>query len=194
MKIHSAVFMKSCIISKDYPPDIMPEVAFAGRSNVGKSSIINALCRPFKIAKTSQTPGKTRMLNFYLINEAFRFVDLPGYGYAHVDLSTRASWQKMVESYLSAGRRLKSVALLIDSRRWFQEEEYRLIEYLEEFRIPVDLAFTKIDKLNRSETVSLKRRLDQETDLEADGYFFLSSTRNLGIAEFGKRLTSRLSE
>jgi GTP-binding protein len=117
MKVLSAQFMKAAERQKDYPTGGLPEVAFAGRSNVGKSSMINTLLGRRNLVRTSKTPGLTRMLNFYLINDRFIFVDLPGYGYARVPLQVKKKWGPMVETYLNTRKELTGVVVIMDARR-----------------------------------------------------------------------------
>lgn len=151
MKILSADFVKSAFTSKDYPPDDLPEVAFAGKSNVGKSSLINSLVNRRNLAHTSSTPGRTQSLNFYLINRRFMFVDLPGYGFAHVSKDTKKSWKPMVEAYLKGRKTLRLVVVILDSRRVPHQDDLNLISWLRHRALPVLVVLTKIDKLSRSE-------------------------------------------
>ncbi|MEM5788274.1 MAG: ribosome biogenesis GTP-binding protein YihA/YsxC, partial [Syntrophobacteraceae bacterium] len=114
--VRSAEFITSAVHPKQYPDGHLPEIAFAGRSNVGKSSLINCLLQRKKLVRTSRTPGRTQLINFFLINETFRFVDLPGYGYAKVAQSVRASWGPMIETYLAGRQNLKGVIQIMDLR------------------------------------------------------------------------------
>ena len=116
MKISSVEFVKSAVKVRDFPPELRGEIAFAGRSNVGKSSLINTLVNRKKLAKISSTPGRTRTINYFVINDDFYFVDLPGYGYAKVSKSMRESWRPMVDNYLKS-KRLAGLILIIDIRR-----------------------------------------------------------------------------
>jgi len=192
MKIKTAEFLKSAVEPEGFPPDNLPEIAFAGRSNSGKSTLINALVRKKKLAQTSRTPGKTRLINFFLINEAFRFVDLPGYGYAKVPMSVRSSWKKMVESYLGNRKSLKAVVLIIDARRGPQAEELQILHYLEGKGIPAVIAMTKADKLRSSELRKLEDRLLQDQGMDKTSFTFCSSKKNLGINELRSRIASRV--
>ncbi len=151
MKIVSAEFVKSAIHERDFPKEKFPEMAFVGRSNVGKSSLINALLGRKGLAKTSSTPGRTRLVNFFRVNHKLTFVDLPGYGYAKVAASLRGEWKPMIEGYLEKRDNLKGVVLIMDIRRPPEVEEEMLIEFLASLEIPVVVALTKVDKLSGNE-------------------------------------------
>jgi GTP-binding protein len=150
MKVTDAVFVKSATDPRKYPQYGYPEVAFAGRSNVGKSSLINCLVRQKSLAKTSSSPGKTRLLNFFLVNSALSLVDLPGYGFAKVPLKVREHWGSMVETYLKRRKELRLVVLLLDARRTPTEQDLQLLEWLRHYQIPSIIVVTKIDKVSRS--------------------------------------------
>jgi GTP-binding protein len=150
MLIKSVEFVTSAVRPSQFPAPDMPEFAFAGRSNVGKSSLINTLVNRKKLVKTSSTPGKTRLINFFCVNDALMFVDLPGYGYAAVPESERRSWQPMIEQYLSARENLKAVVVILDIRRTPGSEEIQLLEWLEQRDIPAVLVVTKSDKLSKA--------------------------------------------
>lgn len=141
--------MKAAERQKDYPTGGLPEVAFAGRSNVGKSSMINTLLGRRNLVRTSKTPGLTRMLNFYLINDRFIFVDLPGYGYARVPLQVKKKWGPMIETYLNRRKELTGVVLIMDARRPPTESDMVLVDYLRSLERRVIVAATKSDKLSR---------------------------------------------
>ena len=147
MEIKSAEFVKSSIDLSQMPPETLPEYAFAGRSNVGKSSWINALCRRKSLAKTSGTPGKTQTANFFLINQAWHLVDLPGYGYAKVSHKQRAGFSDLIESYLLKREVLQCVFVLVDCRIPPQKSDLEFIEFLGEEGIPMVILYTKTDKL-----------------------------------------------
>ncbi|MBD3170577.1 MAG: YihA family ribosome biogenesis GTP-binding protein [candidate division Zixibacteria bacterium] len=133
-----------------------PQVAIAGRSNVGKSSLINKVTGRKAIARVSSTPGKTRMLNFFSVNDRYLIIDLPGYGYAKVSKNERRNWQPMVEGLLTNSDKLKGLVLLADGRRGLQEEEIELMDFCEHYHVEGILIFTKIDKLKQSEKARLK--------------------------------------
>lgn len=146
MEIRSAKYLVSSPRAENCPAANMPEYAFIGRSNVGKSSLINMLTRQTKLAKTSSSPGKTQMINHFLINEEWYIVDLPGYGYAKVSQKQRASFQKMIEDYMTKRENLMTVFVLIDSRHKPQEKDLEFIRQLGEWGVPFNLIFTKADK------------------------------------------------
>ncbi len=150
MIIKTVEFVKSAVKPSQYPEHILPEIAFAGRSNVGKSSLINRLIQRKNMVKTSSQPGCTQLINFFLINESLSFVDLPGYGYARVSKKIRAQWQPMVETYLSFRKNLMGLILLIDIRRDLRKEEFDLIEWLETHEMPFLAVLTKSDKLSKT--------------------------------------------
>ena len=136
MIIKKVEFIKSAVKPSQYPEYEYPEIAFAGRSNVGKSSLINTLINRKEMVKTSSKPGCTRLINFFLVNETLSFVDLPGYGYAKVSKKIRAQWQPMVNQYLSLRKNLRGLILLVDIRRDFEKEETDIVSWLEEYGLP----------------------------------------------------------
>lgn len=150
MKITSAEFITSATRPSQYPPLGLPEIAFAGRSNVGKSSLINVLVNRKRLVKTSSTPGRTQLVNFFDINDQVTFVDLPGYGYARVPAAVRKKWGPMIETYLSGRTTLKGVVLILDIRRIPREQEHHLIAWLEHYSIARMLVLTKADKLSKT--------------------------------------------
>ncbi len=150
MIIHSATFLKSSPTLKDCPSSNRPEFGFIGRSNVGKSSLINMLTGWSKLAKTSVQPGKTRTINHYTINEKWYLVDLPGYGYAKVPVSLREKWVKATENYILKRENLVSLFVLLDSRHKPQKSDLEFMEFLGNNQIPFARVFTKSDKLSQS--------------------------------------------
>ena len=148
IKIKSAEFKTSCVKLSACPPGEFPEIAFAGRSNVGKSSLMNRLLNRTSLVKVSQTPGKTQTLNFFLINGLFYFVDLPGYGYARVPESVKKEWQGMIEGYLSGRKQLRLVVLLLDIRREPLAQDLQMKEWLDFHHVPALVVATKSDKLS----------------------------------------------
>mgnify|MGYP001764096729 CR=1 FL=1 len=150
MMITSAEFVTSAVRPAQFPPPDLPEFAFAGRSNVGKSSLINTLVSRRKLVQTSSTPGKTRLINFFRINGALMFVDLPGYGYARVSEEERRRWRPMVEQYISGRDNLKAVVVVLDIRRTPNAEDGQLLQWLDHQEIPCLLVATKADKLSKT--------------------------------------------
>lgn len=150
MIIRSAKFICSAVTPEHYPPADLPEVAFAGRSNVGKSSLINKILNRKKLVRTSKTPGRTQLLNFFEINEIYRFVDLPGYGYAKVPAEVQKRWRPMVETYLTSRSNMRGMVLLLDIRREPSKEDLNLWHWLQTMSIEVVTVITKVDKLSRN--------------------------------------------
>ena len=157
MIVKSAEFVKSAAKRKQYPASQLPEFAFAGRSNVGKSSLINCLLNRKRLVKTSRTPGRTQLINFFLINGEISFVDLPGYGYAKTPQKVRESWGPMVQDYLFERKNLLAVVLAMDIRRSPKEDELNLIRLLESLNIERVLILTKADKLSKNKQNNQKR-------------------------------------
>ena len=153
MIIKSAEFVTSAVKTSQYPPEVLPEIAFAGRSNVGKSSLINTLVNRKRLVKTSSTPGRTQLINFFDINQNLTFVDLPGYGYARVPAAIRKKWGPMIETYLSTRQTLKGVVIIMDIRRLPREEEQNLIHWLAHYSIASILVLTKTDKLSKTKLI-----------------------------------------
>ena len=151
MKITSAEFVKSAFAEEHWTTDGLPEVAFLGRSNVGKSSLLNSLLQRKGLARTSNTPGRTQSLNYFLINKRFYFVDLPGYGYARVSKAVRSSWGKMAEDYLAKREQLVLCIQLIDSRHEPTEQDRQLFEWLRHYGKTQLIVATKSDKLSSNE-------------------------------------------
>ena len=162
MVIHSAVYVISSPDHTQCPKPDRPEYAFIGRSNVGKSSLINMICNNDHLAKTSGTPGKTQLINHFNIDNKWYIVDLPGYGFAKVSLASRKKWEKMIEDYLRKRENLVSVFILIDSRHSPQKNDLEFVNRLGEWQIPFCLVFTKADKENqRTVSKNVKDFLDK---------------------------------
>ena len=165
MKILSAEFVLSAREPGHYPPALLPEIAFAGRSNVGKSSLINTLVKRKGLARTSNTPGRTQEINFFAVNDRFAFIDLPGYGYAKVPEKIRSHWGPMIETYLSQRETLRLVVLILDIRRDPSEEDRQLIGWLQYYRLPFLIVLTKIDKVSRGQRAERQRRITEALEL-----------------------------
>jgi len=193
MKILTADFIKSVADVKQIPKEPYPHIAIVGRSNVGKSSLINFMVNRKKLAQVSSTPGKTALLNFFLINNLFYLVDFPGYGYARRSQSERERWAKLIESYLDKVEALRAVILLIDVRRGFDEQDRDFIAWLQLHKHVVLVVYTKCDKLAFGER---KRQLDAfNRELERQGVqpgIATSVVAHMGKDEFWKALNGVL--
>jgi len=159
MKITETIFEVSAASAKQFPEPTLPEIVFVGRSNVGKSSLLNSITGRKQLAKVSATPGKTQQINFFRINAAFRFADCPGYGFAEVAQSTREQWAKLIESYFHADRPLCLVILLVDSRLPLQAIDARMISWFIDVELPLQIVLTKIDKLTQKDRVRQGKEL-----------------------------------
>lgn len=166
-------------------PDDLPQVAFSGRSNVGKSSLINTLLRRTrsKIARVSQDPGKTRMLNFYRVNDDFLLVDLPGYGFAKVPDHVQEKWKRLVEGYLSRQERIKGVVHLVDARHDPSPLDRQMLDYLSALRLPTLVVITKVDKLKRSRRREQLRKIGEILALDREQVLAFSSRTGEGREE-----------
>jgi GTP-binding protein len=184
MRIKKSEFITSAVKKNQYPIDNRAEIAFVGRSNVGKSSLINSLTNRKKLAKVSQTPGKTRLVNFFLINDDFYLVDLPGYGYAKVSKQEKDSWGKTVEMYLSGREQLKRVVLLVDSRHKPTNDDIIMHEWIKHFGYDVIIVATKSDKLTRNNLKKSEKVIMETLKLSHnDKLYFFSSLNKEGKDE-----------
>ncbi|MGT2762429.1 ribosome biogenesis GTP-binding protein YihA/YsxC [Streptococcus intermedius] len=179
---HNAEILLSAANKSHYPQDEIPEIALAGRSNVGKSSFINTLLNRKNLARTSGKPGKTQLLNFFNIDNQLRFVDVPGYGYAKVSKTERAKWGRMIEEYLTTRGNLRAVVSLVDFRHEPSADDVQMYEFLKYYEIPVVVVATKADKIPRSkwnkhESV-IKKRLDFDKN---DDFLIFSSVNKDGL-------------
>ncbi|MEK6776263.1 MAG: ribosome biogenesis GTP-binding protein YihA/YsxC [bacterium] len=190
MKILSAEFVLSAVHEKDYPAEILPEVAFVGRSNVGKSSLINALLNRKKLVKVSSTPGRTQMINFFLINQALYFVDLPGYGFAKVPKDVRERFGPMVEQYLEKNQSLCCVVHILDARHKPTQGDRLMREYLLYHGIRVLTAVTKSDKVPMGQRRTQVRQIREFMGLaEEDLLILFSAVTSEGRNEIWKALS-----
>jgi len=167
MQIRSAEFLRGVARSGDLPDDGLPQIAFAGRSNVGKSSLINCLTGRRALARTSNTPGRTQEINFFLINGAFHFVDLPGFGFAKVPLRVREKWGRLIEAYLRRAEELRAVVFLLDARHGPQPNDLELLNWLLAVEVPFIPVLTKADKLPKTKIAQALRSLREKAPILA---------------------------
>lgn len=179
MSFSDAIFETSAYHKEQLTVSDLPEIVFSGRSNVGKSSMINRLLNRKKLARVSAAPGKTASVNFYRCN-GFRLVDLPGYGYAKVSREEKLKWAELVEGYLNQRRRVALVVQLVDARHPLTRDDADMIGYLKAYNLPFVIAATKMDKLNKSELAARKVEIPQETEQPEDRILFFSSTSGEG--------------
>ncbi|KGX88065.1 ribosome biogenesis GTP-binding protein YihA/YsxC [Pontibacillus marinus] len=168
MKVNQAELVISAVSKKQYPTEPLPEIALAGRSNVGKSSFINKIIQRKALARTSSKPGKTQTLNFYKINDAYYFVDVPGYGYAKVSKKEREKWGKMMEEYFAERENLNMAVLIIDIRHDPTNDDVMMYDFLKHFDLPVTVIATKLDKIKRGQRAKHLQRIIQVLELEEE--------------------------
>ena len=176
MEIKKAEYFKSVFDLKDLPHDNFPQIAFAGRSNVGKSSLINILTNQKNLAKISKTPGKTKALNFFKINDRFYFVDLPGYGFAKVSKTVKGGWEDLIENYLKSSPNLKGLIQILDCRHPPSEDDWEMLEFLDFINLKYLVVLNKSDKLSYSELPKNAQKFKQILNHE-DFLFFSSKTK-----------------
>ena len=181
---HNADILLSAANKSHYPQDEIPEVALAGRSNVGKSSFINTMLNRKNLARTSGKPGKTQLLNFFNIDDKLRFVDVPGYGYARVSKKEREKWGKMIEEYLTSRENLKAVISLVDLRHEPSADDVQMYEFLKYYEIPVILVATKADKIPRGKWNKHESMIKKKLDFDkTDTFIIFSSVNKTGVEE-----------
>ena len=173
---HNAEILISAANKSHYPQDDIPEIALAGRSNVGKSSFINTLLNRKNLARTSGKPGKTQLLNFFNIDDKLRFVDVPGYGYAKVSKTERAKWGKMIEEYLTSRENLRAVVSLVDLRHDPSVDDVQMYEFLKYYEIPVILVATKADKIPRGKWNKHESAIKKKLNFDPNDDFILFSS------------------
>lgn len=181
MEIKQAEFITSAVVPSQYPEDDRVEIAFVGRSNVGKSSIINTLTNRRKLVKVSGTPGKTKLINFFMINNSFYFVDLPGYGYAKVSKTEKATWAKTIETYLMTREQLKMIVLLVDSRHKPTQDDVAMYNWVKHFGHELIVVATKSDKVKNSEMSKSRKTIREGLGMTDDEkLLYFSSLKKTG--------------
>lgn len=188
MNVTTAVFIKSAVKPSQYPTSHMPEFAFAGRSNVGKSSVINTLVGRKKLVKTSGAPGRTQTINFFLVNDSLYFTDLPGYGYAKVPIEVKQQWGPMVETYFQTRSGLRSVIVILDIRRLPNEGDQNLVEWLRHYDIPAIMVLTKADKLKKGKQAEQRKKIAEVLSVSPSDMVLFSSLNGKGRRELWAKL------
>lgn len=176
------------------PDTALPEVAFAGRSNVGKSSLLNTLVRRKKFARVSNTPGRTRQINFFRVNDQFVLADLPGYGYARVSKERRAEWKPLIENYLTTSHNLHGIVLLFDVRHDPTNHDLQMLDFLAELEIPTIVVLTKIDKLTTGQLSRRVPEIARQIGAESGHVILFSAVTGIGRDELGEALVALLAE
>ena len=191
MRVKSAKFTKSATHPEHYPRDGRAEVAFLGRSNVGKSSLMNSLLGVRGLARTSSAPGRTQLINFFLIDDAFYFVDLPGYGYARVPSDVKREWGPMVQKYLATRPNLVLSIVITDSRHEPTKLDLQMIEWLQSRGKPFVIIATKADKLSGNQ---LRAKISRESAVQNDKLIVYSAVTRIGADRLWKEITTRISD
>lgn len=197
MQVKSVEFVNKAANQGQFPPGELPEVAFCGRSNVGKSSLINTLLGRKRLAATSSSPGKTRTIDFYVINRRFFLVDLPGYGFAKVSKQMKKKWRELIEGYLEKREQLNVVVMLVDIRHDPTEDDQLMYQWLKFNGIPTIIAATKSDKLSRGRSLENIKKIKEKLNLkeeEGDILISFSAKNGEGRAALWKKITELLLE
>jgi len=192
MHIKTTEFIKSATQPSHYPPAELPEIAFAGRSNVGKSSLINVLVNRKNLVRTSSTPGRTQLINFFQVNDLFTLVDLPGYGFAKVPLAVKKQWGPMIETYLAKRSTLRGVVLIFDVRRTPTAEDQQMLAWLRTYGIPPVLVITKCDKVSKNERARQLAIIARELAVAPQDLSCFSALSREGIEPIWRRLEALL--
>lgn len=196
MIIKNSDYAVSAVRENQYPIDNLPEIALAGRSNVGKSSLINTFLHRKNLARTSSQPGKTQTLNFYIVNDEFYLVDVPGYGYARVSQKKRQEFGEMIQDYLETRANLKGLIILVDSRHEPTVDDVSMYEYAQYLNLPILVVCTKIDKIKKSQVNKVKANLKKKLDLSYENVSVLtfSSVSKLHVKELGDWIEKHLAD
>jgi len=192
LEIRSVEFYRAAYKAEDFPTDKRPQFALIGRSNVGKSSLINAVLNRKAVARVSQTPGKTQAIHFYLVNGRFHIVDLPGYGYAKVPKSMMRSWGELVRGYLESAEALKEIFLLIDARRVPGEHDLQMHRWAREAAIDERVILTKSDKLSGAQLARSRADIAADLEIAADDVIPFSAVTKKGVHEVRRDIAARL--
>lgn len=185
-------FLKSASDLRDLPESRLPEIAFAGRSNVGKSSLLNAVAGIKRLAKVSNTPGRTQLINYFNVNDEFYLVDLPGYGYAKASKTKVAAWNKVVNKYLRGRPNLRLVLVLVDSRHGIKDSDREIMKMLDDAAVSYQIVLTKLDKLRASEKAKLGVDFAKHVALQNE-VLQTSSEKGIGISELQARMSNLCS-
>lgn len=196
MIIKNSDYAVSAVREDQYPKDNLPEIALAGRSNVGKSSLINTLLKRKNLARTSSQPGKTQTLNFYIVNEEFYLVDVPGYGYAKVSQKQREAFGEMIQDYLETRPNLKGLIILVDARHEPTKDDIVMYDYAQYLNLPILVVCTKMDKIKKSQVNKVLSNLKKHLDLNYENVSVLtfSSVSKLHVKELGDWIEKHLED
>jgi GTP-binding protein len=192
LEIKSVEFHRAAYQPGDFPRDQRPQFAMVGRSNVGKSSLINAVLKRKSIARVSQTPGKTQAVQFYLVNQRFYLVDLPGYGYAKVSRSVKATWAELVQGYLEQSGALRLIFLLLDARRTPSDEDLQMHDWTQAASIDERILLTKSDKLSNNQLAVARREIAEELEIDPQMLIPSSAVTGKGIDDMRREIAARL--
>ena len=193
MKVHNVEMIMSAVRPEQYPTEGYPEFALAGRSNVGKSSFINKMIGRKSLARTSSKPGKTQTLNFYKIEEQLFFVDVPGYGYAKVSKSSRETWGKLIQQYMTEREHLRAVIQIVDLRHPPSADDCNMYDFLVNYNIPTIVIATKADKIPRGKWEKHKKIVRETLEMRSyDPLIIFSSEKGIGIEEAWREIESRM--
>ena len=191
INFRKTVFLKAAAKISQCPPQDLPEIVLCGRSNVGKSSLVNALADNSKLARTSSSPGKTRQVIYFEVDKSLLIADLPGYGYAKVSREKSSEFSSLCDDYFTSGRRISLALILLDIRREPSDKDIMMLDYLNHTDIPYFIVFTKCDKMSRSQCLTRQRQLAQEYDFAQDAQIYaVSADKKLGITDLAEGIAS----